>query len=530
MNNYLFKIMKNNFNIRIMQEIKKRGRKPKLTSDKIDNISNSNISDRINVENNKYIYIDDDDIVNNNDDKLEESHLWLDKYKPKYISEIIGHKDEINILKEWLINFESSKYNSVIISSKHGIGKTIIIELLLKELNYNIKYVNINLLKNKNIISELINTCYIKKLTIKNKFLNKKDESIQVLSDVGKLKTNIVNNSVNNIVDIRYAIVINDTENLTLSSEKENIIKLLKLNTKKIFPIIFISNLQHSKLINSLKKVSLNIILNKPKIDDMKILIKRICDNENLKIENKLYNNIITYCQFDIRRLIVILQDLFNTYGSNIITEEIFLNFIALSDKKNIGIELYTLTRELLNRYKNINHCLELYESEKVLLPLTIYENYYKKIFKQKIDNKKLLSIIADISNSISIGNEIETNIYSEQNWYLQIIHGFYTCVTTSYIINSIDNNINIPVSYDLIFSADLNKTSTKNINKKKNIFTLQNKFNNNCINDILYINKIFYELIKLKKNKILKDIKKSYNLIDKNILVALKIDKTIKN
>ena len=43
---------------------------------------------------------------NNNDDKLEESHLWLDKYKPKNINEIIGHKDEINILKEWLINFK----------------------------------------------------------------------------------------------------------------------------------------------------------------------------------------------------------------------------------------------------------------------------------------------------------------------------------------------------------------------------------------------------------------------------------------
>ena len=65
------------------------------------------------------------------------------------------------------------------------------------------------------------------------------------------------------------------------------------------------------------------------------------------------------------------------------------------------------------------------------------------------------------VTNAISEGDVIETNIYTDQNWYLQNIHGFYTCAETSHHINKYSKNKSTPF-YQLGFSSDLNKTSLK--------------------------------------------------------------------
>lgn len=472
---------------------KKRGRKPKIiTIDKIDN----NISKELNIELLKNLDIDDS-ILKNVDVNIKKNNNFIEKYQVNTIDDIIDNKDQIRILKNWLLNFETSKYHTAVISGGHGVGKNLISKLILTELGYEIKNIYGINLKNKGILSEIIN-------------LNTKTNDIYT--------SNIINNK-------KYAVIIDDTESITLSSEKDNLIELFKFNTKyRYFPLILISNLQHSKLINNLKKISLDIIINYPSIESLKEYIIKICLKENIIItDDKLYLQIIKFCQFDIRKLLSLLQDLYYTYNNKPITSDILKEYQQMTQKKDIEIGLYNATKSLLNNYKSINDSLQLYETEKVLLPLTIYENYYKKLFKQK--NKNILKLMSDITDSISIGDVIETNIYSDQNWFLQNIHGFYTCANTSYIINNtIPNNI---VDYEVIFSADLNKTSSRNINKKKNILTLQSKFKDKNINDIIYINKIIYELDKTKNNNLLKKIKQIYNLDNKNIQIALKIDKT---
>ena len=244
-------------------------------------------------------------------------------------------------------------------------------------------------------------------------------------------------------------------------------------------------------------------------------------------LDDNIYNQIIKFCQSDIRRLLFVLQDLYYTYNNKTISIEMFKEYQYMTQKKDIDVGLYYAAKNLLDDYKNINKCLQLYETEKVLLPLTIYENYYKKIFKQSnLSNNIILDIMSNVTNSVSIGDVIETNIYSDQNWFLQNIHGFYTCANTSYTINNL-NKSKIKLEYDLVFSADLNKTSSKNINKKKNISLLQYKFKNKNIDDVLYINKIFFELEKNKNVSVIKSLKNIYNLDNKNIQIALKIDKT---
>ena len=53
--------------------------------------------------------------------------------------------------------------------------------------------------------------------------------------------------------------------------------------------------------------------------------------------------------------------------------------------KKNTDIGLFDGTSLILDNFTNIDDILILYETEKVLLPLMIHENYYKKIFNTLI-------------------------------------------------------------------------------------------------------------------------------------------------
>ena len=421
------------------------------------------------------------------------NNIFITKYIPKEPSDIIGNKNNIDFIYNWLINFKNSKYSSIIISGHHGVGKTITIKTILKYLNYDIKYLSSYNLKNIKKINELINI---------NSFYFE---------------------SKNN-----FAVIIDDFDTITLTSKKNLIFQLFKENQdNKYFPIIFLTNEQHSKLVSNIKKSCPELKFEFPEIHEIIRYINKICKSENIKIKNEsLIINIIKYSQFDIRKLLLILEDLKLTYNDKEINENEWNNYILSSKKKNINIGLYESTRDIFDKYTNIPKTIELYETEKVLLPLMIFENYAKNLLLRQISsNTELYEIMYKITDSISIGDNVETNIYTDQNWYLQKLHGFYTCVETSYNINKYPRkNSNI---YTLNFSTDLNKTSLKNINKR-NINNIQNLLKNKNLTDIMYLNKIINHDINNDKYNFIKKFIKSYDLNNKHIELINKIDKSL--
>jgi replication factor C subunit 1 len=427
--------------------------------------------------------------------------LWIDKYTPKTLDDIVGHVDNIRKIKLWLENFYNKNCKtsgSIIISGIHGIGKNITLKLILQEMNYNI--INIsssNIKDNKSINKILVNSGIDKINTIDSIITNKKS-----------------------------ALIIDDTENITLSTEKNMLLELYKENDKRnIMPIIFLTNEQHSKLISDIKKTCHEIKFTPPTIEQFLVLINKICQKEDINITDQNVSlNIIKYTQFDIRKLIFLLQDLKFTFGSELIDMQNCKKFFMSSQKKDKDIGLFDATKELLDNYKSIDKCLNLYETEKVLLPLMIFENYPRNLLSRSYDRvENFYECSSKICNSISMGDVIETNIYTDQNWYLQSLHGFYTCCEPTYELSKYQLKNR---HYEVMFSSDLNKTSIKNINKK-NISIVQMKIGKS-VNDILILNKMIYNLLKNEQYHKIKKISSQYKLSAKYIETILKIDKTI--
>jgi DNA polymerase III delta prime subunit len=455
-------------------------------------------------------------MINNFINKVMNTELWINKYKPHDISQIIGNSEQIKKFKEWLMNLSQNKSQGIIISGNQGLGKTLTIKLILEQLNYIVRIINPNEIKDHRILDDFYDYY---------NFVN---------SIYSKIQFNDMKNK-------KIVLIFDETENITLTSEKKYIMDIYKENNKnKSFPLIFISNNQHSKLLNDLKKGCMEIVFNCPSNDELKGLIKKISVKENIVWENdKLINKLIELSQNDIRRLINIFQELsYHMIHSSInnnmkwqITDSIMNEFANKSRDKNIDIGLFDSTGRILNNYLDYDTIMKLYESEKVLLPLMIHENYLKKILNKTKDSwPNIIGNIVKISDSLSRGDNIETSIYTDQNWYLQNIHGFYTCLNTPYWINKKTNShSNYKIEPENIkFSSDLNKTSLKNINRK-NIINLSKIVNNKTNVEILMLNKICNHLIQTNKEDELIKILNGYNkdITIKEVELCLKIDKT---
>lgn len=428
--------------------------------------------------------------------------LWINKWKPEDIKEIVGNKQAIKQFDEWLKNFDTGKKNSIIISGVHGIGKTLITKLLLEKYNYSYK---------------LIYPDDIKSYRSDNDFVDYYNYNNSIQSTI----------KFTNKEKAKLSMIFDETESISLQSERKFVFNIYKNNNKhKMFPLIFISNNSHSKLINDLKKYCDEIRFIPPSTYDLIKFVKKISIKEKIKIDDiEDIKKLIEFSQKDIRRLLNILQDF--SYNYKILNKENIDNFILASKKKNTDINLYDASLELLNNYHNYDDIYRLYETEKVLLPLMIHENYYKKIYlsTNKLSWDENLEQILNITDSLSIGDNIETSIYTDQNWYLQNIHGYYTCLNTSYWLNKSNKTLK---SNDIKFSADLNKTSLKNINKK-NLNNLQKIIYKKDIEEILLLNKLCNELYNEGKYEEFINLLKSYkkNIDVKDLELCMKIDKT---
>ncbi len=447
--------------------------------------------------------------MDSNSNSNSNSNLWINKWKPNDVNDIIGNKQAISKIDEWLSKFDKHNNNSIIISGYHGIGKTLAIELLLKKYNYTSKVIYPDELKNFRNGND----------TEFDDYYNYENSIFSKFKMVSKNNT---------IEKKRIAIVFDEIESISLSSEKKYVFNIFKINSKmKSFPLIFISNTNHSKLLNDLKKYCMEIKFFSPSSYDLTKFIQKICKEEKIEIKNHdAIEKLILFSQYDVRRLINLLQEYSYNYKSLNIKD--IETFIDKSIIKDTSVGLFEASLELLNNENNFEKNYKLYEIDKVLIPLMIHENYYKKIVspKNKITFEEQIQQMVNMSESISIGDNIETSIYTDQNWYLQDVHGFYTCYNTSYISSKMTRKI---TSSEIKFSADLNKTSLKNINKK-NIMNLEKIIGKRTIEEILLICRLSNYMVSSKQCQYILDILKRYkeDFDIKDLELCLKIDKTI--
>lgn len=473
-------------------------------------------------------------------DKNDET-FWKFKYCPKKIKDISIDKTKIDSIVSWLDNYSKNKEIAKTLNKKKRGGKIKNDDIILDDTVDNSNEDTLILKKTPNT---LYKSCLLVsgnhgcgKTSLVYSILKSKKYDIYNI-DITKINliTNIDNfieitifgNSINNIFNKKAEkkiLVIDNIESITSNNDKSFIENLIKYNDSAwIFPIIFISNNKHNKILQIIKKLSYEVKIEQPTIDILNNIAYNIAYNENIIFESEnIITKIIEYSQGDIRTLITNLQSIKELYGDKLLSQIDFENFVKTCKMKEIDYGLFDAAHKLFFGYDNIDNTIRIFETEKTVIPLMIQQHYIDYLKNGSID------LLNKISKSIAFGDIIENYIYENNSYDIRDIQAFHECIYPSYILtnklnpkkqnyNNFQGNFGYPY--------DLNKTSIRFINYTKNINPAKKVFKNMSINDFLHINKLSKSIIKINKFSEYNELLKGYNCNLQILESVLKIDK----
>jgi DNA polymerase III delta prime subunit len=281
--------------------------------------------------------------------------MWINKYKPVKISEIIGNKSAINKFTEWINNWNNEIKHCALIYGINGIGKSLFIELYCKENKWN-----------SIIIRDV------------------QDEIFQDIDIIIKKPTNIF--AKKNILII---------DNFDNSYDTKFITKIIDCAKTTKIPIILICNEKYCQKIKSVINYCTDINFKSPIFDELYAFMTKIYILEKLPIHRQQVLSLYEISNGDIR---FIINNLELQLPANIANKDIHNENLFYTTEKLLSI---SLTEEEKYKYYKMNTDMHL---------LMIQENYPNCIIGSTFTNYAEKSAdylsIAEIFDSFNIFDE----------------------------------------------------------------------------------------------------------------------------
>ena len=243
-------------------------------------------------------------------------------------------------------------------------------------------------------------------------------------------------------------------------------VKILVDDYIKLYnPIICTSNDINDKKINELKKYSEVINLNKPNEEEINLIIDDLYNIHNQLIDTGVKIEIYNHTQGDIRRLIILLEDLHYFSKNNRITMKIFEDYKTIYKEKEEDIQLIESTKNLLTRKMDILDAQAYFDVDCLLTPLMMYHNSINFIKNSDDTLNVKLSSYKNVLDSLCMHDTIQTNIFEVQDWdELYDIASIYGAAIPNYYCTALKNK---KKEVSVEFTSLLNKISQMYVNKK---------------------------------------------------------------
>lgn len=473
-----------------------------------------------------------------------ETNDYSEKYAPKSIDDIIGHEKQKRQFYKWVTSYEKNRdvylklkseedgkrkknvtpkidnTSCVYVNGDNGCGKTSFVLGILRGCGYTI-YTPSSLasIKSKEAHDHVRSLLNFKEFSINN-FINYTD----------------------GINDEKIVLVVDEVESMSGKNDKTLIEEFITQNNNNwYFPIVFISDTSHSKIITILKKNCYNICLYRPHDDDMFDLIEKIYIKEDIRMScEEVPNKLIEHCTYDYRRLVTTLQLVKEYFGICVITPELLDEFLEFSGQRDMKGTIYENTAKLFSKNMEINDSLRIYIEDKNNMPLMVQQNCYNVLNKySKLPNNKKLIVADKISRNTLHADIIDNCVFATQAWDLRDYQGLLSCSYSNYHISrSINgkkyyedcerNNFRKTKVYN-DYPKDLNKTSTLCINDKTIKATNEYFPQGMSAYDYNYAKLMIEQHINAGRIEECKEMLDVYDLSDTQVTNIFKIDKILK-
>jgi replication factor C subunit 1 len=350
-------------------------------------------------------------------------------YRPKKFEDFIGNRNIIQPFIHWLLewNADDKKNKCALVSGLTGIGKTLLVNLVLKKHDYNIINLDLNDERDKEYMNNVI------KPLLKTKKTFEGQENVLVVSEID--------------AGGDYGFVSSLTECIKESK----------------IPIICICNDRYDQSIKPILNYCFDIKMTKPSYQEVYKLLYNIVVSEKIKIKEPELNELYEQSNGDIRFIINTLQ------------------FGLRTGKKNIqSSNIFDTTCKLLSMDETIDSKYETYWLANDLHPLLVQENYVNNIMGMN-DEVKRLDNLAYSADALS-DTDLFASYVNMANWEIEPYVGLSTINAASkcnkktmikfpqYLgrVSTMNKNRRYKINYDDVkFFSEKDKKTDINTNTK---------------------------------------------------------------
>ncbi|XP_032883015.1 replication factor C subunit 1 isoform X1 [Amblyraja radiata] len=361
----------------------------------------------------------------------EYSLLWVDKYRPAALKNIIGQQGEqscanklVRWLKKWHSNYiggskpavkfskfggkdNGSSFKAALLSGPPGIGKTTTAALVCKELGYNYVELNASDTRSKNTLKEVI------------------AESVNNTSIKGYC-------SGTSLLSTKHALIMDEVDGMAGNEDRGGIQELISLIKQTKIPIICMCNDRNHPKIRSLANYCFDLRFQRPRLEQIKGAMMTVAFKEGLKIPPPAMNEIILAASQDIRQVLHNLS-MWCAKNETLTYDQAKEN--GRKTKKDIKLGPFDVVRKVFSAGEesasmSLIDKSDLFFHDYSLSPLFVQENYlHVKPAASGSNLKKHLMLLSKTADSICDGDHVDKRIRSQQAWNLLPTQAIYASV-----------------------------------------------------------------------------------------------------
>ncbi|XP_054713942.1 replication factor C subunit 1-like isoform X2 [Uloborus diversus] len=388
----------------------------------------------------------------------ENLSMWVDKYKPTTVKQIIGQQgDKSNAKKllHWLLNWhknrrlnkkpmapgrwnaqdDGSGYKAALLSGPPGVGKTTTAQLVCKETGYDYFELNASDTRSKKYLQQSVSQL-LGNQTLADCF---KDSS------AGKVSSN-------------HVIVMDEVDGMAGNEDRGGMRELIDFIKASKVPIICICNDRNHTKIRSLSNYCFDLRFQKPRVEQIKAAMMSIAFKEGIKVPPNALQDVIVASNQDVRQVLHNMS-MWSAKSKGLSLEQTKQDIGR--GTKHIKMGPFDVLRDVFSIGNNPKATImdksDLFFHDYSIAPLFVQENYLYVMPKAaEGDKKKHLNLLSQAADSICIGDVIDRQIRNQNSWGLLPTQAIFASVVPGDLLcGNLRQMINFP--------AWLGKNSNRN-------------------------------------------------------------------
>ncbi|MEM1574391.1 MAG: replication factor C large subunit [Nitrososphaerota archaeon] len=299
---------------------------------------------------------------------------WVEKYRPKKVSEVIGNKEAIQKFLEWINSWEKGKpiKKAALLYGPPGVGKTSLVLAYALEKNYDIIEMNASDWRNASKMNEV--------------------------AGVASQQSTLLGSN-------KRIIVIDEVDGIAGKEDIGGLSVLNKIVSETRVPIVLIANDAWQPRLAPLREKSELIEFKKVHKASIVSLLKKICEMEKIKYDEEVLKNIAERSTGDVRSAINDLQAIGE--GKEEINNE---DLIALGYRDRL--------KQVFDSLVLVFHGKSLNEASKATINLDIDpETFFIWILDNAIIRIKDTKILEKVLNYLAKADLYFARISKKQEW-----------------------------------------------------------------------------------------------------------------